>query len=711
MASFVEDMEYEMSMEESKSKATRPIVETVSDDDESYIEIEVTDDEASMDGSPQPKLPPRPRTKTAESLLSATTMERAPPPAAAPPAPPATPSVPMSPSKQRAKAAGSAGLSELSKQLRILQAKNESQAVEINRLERQLRILADLQGVNVADLRKALEDACASEAFGELQSRVAKLKFDLEAATLAKQGELRRDTAAPHIANLELRVGELEEIEEKQKAEIRLLYQQLQHEREKSTRLESENELLKKEMEDMRRRLQQEMAKAHRLHNEFQEYMNRFQEEQARKMKEELEQAQNRYNNMQQDQGKEGVATTLNSTASFSPDMLAEYERMAKMLRERDEQLQIAQARANAEEIKFAQRLKEAGERARQAEMDLKVETDKLQLMIKELEDADRDSGLKVAQGRARLKFQEERVSDLDQQLDSLYTAFTLLKEESDYENTKRVAMMSNLNDADEEIARQANKLEKQKSQRGRDFQRSETPDGSSSFMGSAASIQSVPRIIATPQTAAMTPSTPSTPASPQGHDMCGREDLDNPPSYASAHPFRPTPERTPSTWQLLFPKDEQTDYNGYTQPSLDERLISGPLVVESKGMIRKWRTKPSVIYLRGDHYQWQIGDKKSFPLQFGVSKVEFHPNYPLSFVVHLNPYDSVAPVVKAACLNERDYNRWMSALTKATTGEELSRLARGDSRCSHDASNEMARGNQEEYELQRILELSQREL
>merc|ERR1719329_33237 len=95
---------------------------------------------------------------------------------------------PRSVSKHRARAAGSAGLSELSKQLRIFQSKNEAQAVEISRLERQLRILADLQGINVADLRKALEDACQNEAFGEMQSRVRKLRAELEAAMLAKGG-------------------------------------------------------------------------------------------------------------------------------------------------------------------------------------------------------------------------------------------------------------------------------------------------------------------------------------------------------------------------------------------------------------------------------------------------------------------------------------------------------------------------------------------
>ena len=85
------------------------------------------------------------------------------------------------------------GLSELSKQLRIYQAKNDTQGIEINRLERQLKILADLQGISVADLRRALEEACANEAFAEMQQRVASLRAQLEAAHLTKLQELKKD--------------------------------------------------------------------------------------------------------------------------------------------------------------------------------------------------------------------------------------------------------------------------------------------------------------------------------------------------------------------------------------------------------------------------------------------------------------------------------------------------------------------------------------
>jgi hypothetical protein len=565
----------------------------------------------------------------------------------------------------------------------------------------------------VADLRKALEDACASEAFGELQNRVAKLKFELEAATLAKQNELKRDTTAPHIANLELRIGELEEVEEKQRAEIRHLYEQRQYEHEKSTRLEAENEQLKKEFEDMRRRLQQEMAKANRLQAEFQEQMHKFQEGQAKKMREELEEARERLNSMEST--KNGADSI--KCQSISPEMAAEYERMAKMLRERDEELRIAQARLNAEEIKWVQKLKEANDKV----LDLKVELDKMKLIVKELEDADGQSGLRLAQYKARFTVQDERIEDLEGQLESLYTAFQLLKEEFDSENANRARMLNNLNDADAEIARQANNLEKQKSQRGRGLPPApgdNMVDGSGSYVGSGESVQSVPRLIATPRS--MQPVTPSTPSSTGGFDSRStaseRESVAfETPAYARAQPYQPTPERTPSTWQLLFPQDNPSSSMRGVEPRLGERLISGPLAVESKGMLRKWKTKHSVIYLRGDHYQWQIGEKRSFPLQFGVSKVEYHPNHPLSFVVYLNPTDTMAPVIKAACGNERDYKRWLAALTKATTGDDfLEETSPGEATAgSFDYAPQSSTSMDEEEaaELQRILELSKHDI
>ena len=398
--------------------------------------------------------------------------------------------------------------------------------------------------------------------------------------------------------------------------------------------------------------------------------------------------------------------------------MAAEYERMAKMLRERDEELRIAQARLNAEEIKWVQKLKDANDKA----LDLKVELDKMKLIVKELEDADGQSGLRLAQYKARFTVQDERILDLEGQLESLYTAFQLLKEEFDTENANRARMLNNLNDADAEIARQANNLEKQKSERGRGFPPApgDNIDGSGSYVGSGESIQSVPRLIATPSRS-MQPVTPSTPSSTGGLESRStaseRESIAfETPAYARAQPYQPTPERTPSTWQLLFPQDTPPSSSVRdVEPRLGERLISGPLAVESKGMLRKWKTKHSVIYLRGDHYQWQIGEKRSFPLQFGISKVEYHPNHPLSFVVYLNPTDTMAPVIRAACGNERDYKRWMAALTKATTGDDFlegtspGEATAGSLDYAPQSNNSM--DEEEAAELQRILELSKHDI
>jgi hypothetical protein len=134
----------------------------------------------------------------------------------------------------------STGLSELSKQLRVLQAKNHAQSTEIDRLERQLRILADLQNVSVADLRDALRTACQGEAHLELQNRVAFLTAQLEAAELVKQSTTKAPSSVDNqVANLQLRIGELEEVEENTRAEIQGLYKALTEQTTKATRLEA----------------------------------------------------------------------------------------------------------------------------------------------------------------------------------------------------------------------------------------------------------------------------------------------------------------------------------------------------------------------------------------------------------------------------------------------------------------------------------------
>jgi len=605
----------------------------------------------------------------------------------------------LTPSKQRAKGAG---LSELSKQLRILQAKNEAQNVEVNRLERQLRILADLQNISVGDLRNALEDACKSEAFEELQNRVLKLKYELEAATLAKKPEMRKDAAAPHIANLELRIGELEEVEHKQMKEIRSLYDSLRQERAKATQFESENGQLKKALEDMIHRFQSETSRAAQAETNYQRQIHELQERQSKKMQEVAERSCNV-------SSSDGTQTQNNGAPSgmVSSEMAAEYQRMVKMLKLKDEELRNTKAKFHADEIRRAEALKDAEERARKVQMDMKVEADKLALTVKELEDADGQNGLRLAQFKARFAVQDERLIDMGQQLDSLYTAFDLLKEEFDSENKRHAAMLSNLNDADAEIARQTGKKEeeKNKSRRKSGHGFPPTPPHGYSSHSTVSSASLIPDYINTPtatQRRTIAPVSPATPVT--ATPVTNRELLsgtpyatntthspysssnsqflstndgihgdynDTPTSYATARAVHQSTERTPNTWELLRNNDHHNQHRTEQQYQLEDELICGYLIVESNNMLRKWKTKPCRIYMRGEGYQWQIGDKKSFPLKFGISKVEYHPNHPLSFAVSLDPTSLNAPTIRAAAVNEPDYHRWMAALYKATTGED----------------------------------------
>lgn len=396
-------------------------------------------------------------------------------------------------------------------------------------------------------------------------------------------------------------------------------------------------------------------------------------------------------------------------------EMAAEYETMIQLLKKKDAELRDAQAKLHADEIQRSEKLKDAEECARQVQMDMKVERDKLALTVKELEDSDGQNGLRLAQYKARFAVQDERIVDMGQQLDSLYTAFTMLKEEFDSENERRTAMMSNLNDADAEIARQTNKMEKEQEKaegRPQPAAAGSTSNASpTAAHGSNASVEeSVPQFISTSpdvgdrrySVVAMAPVSPATPAR-EYHDsatsdyanMYGAPYVDETPTtYATARSFQPSPKRTPSTWELLLPNGrEQSGTNSARSeaawrshqsaaeneiqnqqdqdPDHPYQLISGSLIVENNNMLRRWKTKPSKIYLRGQGYQWEIGHKRSFPLEFGISKVEFHPNYPLAFVVYLDPSSETAPVIRAAAVNERDYHRWIAALYKATSGVE----------------------------------------
>lgn len=148
-------------------------------------------------------------------------------------------------------------LSELARQLRVMKAKNQTLTVEIGRLERQLRIVAETSGVSVAELCGTLQRACENEAYAELQSRLASLEAQLEEATLkhSKASEFDREDEAKKTANLQLRVGELEEAEGALRKEIGQLYKSQDEQAEEATNLKATNDQQAKEIASLKEQI------------------------------------------------------------------------------------------------------------------------------------------------------------------------------------------------------------------------------------------------------------------------------------------------------------------------------------------------------------------------------------------------------------------------------------------------------------------------
>ena len=155
------------------------------------------------------------------------------------------------------------GLSELSKQLRALQHANHSQTAQIDKLERKLQILSDLKGVSVKELKTALEAACEGEAFNELRIEVETLRAQLE---IARSNTSKTAPKSNAVANLELKVGELEEIEESLRSKLSSLHDSLREQTAKATEFESLAAKHERQMQEFKLKyeaIQEELRRDH----------------------------------------------------------------------------------------------------------------------------------------------------------------------------------------------------------------------------------------------------------------------------------------------------------------------------------------------------------------------------------------------------------------------------------------------------------------
>ncbi|KAL3777645.1 hypothetical protein HJC23_005511 [Cyclotella cryptica] len=329
-------------------------------------------------------------------------------------------------------------LSELSIQLRKLQTENNTKNSEIDRLNRQVRILSDLQGISVHDLKDALKTACEGEAHNELRAEVGRLKAQLECFGAAggrsnvgrgaklgeggdsnigggmqvkSQEEFRQEAASRARTNLELRVGELEELEGTLRAELAKVYEQARQLASRNTILETQH-------------LQQQ--------NLISDWERRWADREA------------------EDIRKGSIVAKTPSIGSYNYSEFATGCETTNSVPQPTMLLHnVPQSQLDIQQSLLAVETALAGEKQQRS------------LLQQQIESAQKSNELKLDQYQHRIQFQESQILDLEQQLSSLYAAFGIVQQERTEERDQKLWLKRNLLESDAALAKEAEDKEK----------------------------------------------------------------------------------------------------------------------------------------------------------------------------------------------------------------------------------------------------------
>jgi hypothetical protein len=309
-------------------------------------------------------------------------------------------------------------LYELSIQLRKLQADKNEKANEIDRLERQLRILSELKGISVSDLQHSLREACEAEAHGELRALVGTLQARVDGLRLGGRGggagggtmvdegnkvpsqeRFNQEAAARARAALELRIGELEEIDSNLRLELDAVYRGYQTLTEKNTLLETQL-----------------------LHQKAQ-----------------LEQWESRWKAKEEEEIKRSsiVPVTDQSSGSYNFSEFAKPSEPTALVHV------PSQSQIDVENRLIA------------AETALNGEKQQRAILQSQLTSAQKTYQIKEEQYQHRIQFFEEQVRDLEQQLSSLYTAFGIMQDDSKVERSEMEVWKNSLLESDAALAKE----------------------------------------------------------------------------------------------------------------------------------------------------------------------------------------------------------------------------------------------------------------
>jgi predicted nucleic acid-binding Zn-ribbon protein len=439
-----------------------------------------------------------------------------------------------------------------------------------------------------------------------------------KAAARSKEA-FEQEAASRNMANLQLRVGELEELKETLRSEIRGLYANLSQQTAKATRLESTCEQQRIELE----RLEKENAALLQSRQ-----LVPF--ETAPPSKDAVE--DNAAGAMVASGTVPPEKTSATLTASNAPKQPKRVD-PAAIAQQYELSRFIQDAAKDAEMAKLR-------ERACAAETQVQMEQDRVQVLEKQLAAREKEAELRQEQFKSRFQMQDENIADLQQQLSSLYVAFELLRQEQSTEEVARLTLRDNLQDADSHVAKHVTQIEKLQLEK---FHNSPRPTGG--FAGS----------------------------SPEHFVLNHPRSSESPASVVTNSTIKGAPVHDQSLRSLYSP-------DAPTILGASEKIMSGVLWKRGKGLI-PWKKRFFSLFHRvvDDTFALHYTDGPRQELKGticyltrGLSIVtetsEHAPKHPFAFVLHINPFDVHAPVICAAASTREDLLDWMAALAVATT-------------------------------------------
>eukprot|EP00977_Amphora_coffeiformis_P012731 scaffold3224_cov158-Amphora_coffeaeformis.AAC.20 len=504
-------------------------------------------------------------------------------------------------------------LSALAQQLRVMQAKNQTLTVEIGRLERQLRIVTELSGVSVADLRGTLERACESEAYGELQHRLMSLQAQLEQAKLKhrKADEFDRDAEEQKTANLQLRIGELEEAEGALRQELGQLYKSQDEQAEEATKLKQANDQQAKEINNLKEQLQKLEAKES-------DTPAITRKAPTKKLKDPP--AHRAPPNKPANKKASAVPLKALPNSAKATKMTVELISM-KDHSITEEAPPVSTTAVSPDAIATVTPKTTPVEN---------MESKHIQLLRKQVESREKELKLKESQYKTRFNLQEERIVDMEQQLSSMYTAFELLDQEHSQEKKTRQELTQALRMADSQVARAVDHLQRN-----------------------------------TTSPAAATKPAAVSPAQGDGRVLLEAKSMSS--SYSTPANVSRSSSSTPKQIGTLSESKDEVIVTGY--------VMKRGRLNRWKKLYATLSRRFANFQLRLSESPQQGGSRKKHSFYFlTVFRSTFEatrdfPNYPYCFRIKIDKHDRNAPDIVLAIGTEKEFNEWLVGLHEAVNG------------------------------------------